>query len=124
MFSNKLISVIVLFVFTNTIVLFTKHFGSLLEIKFNFILVVNAMLFGMSFFNHYRLTQLSTTNAHAMVRSVMLGTLLKMIVFAGSALVYAMQKNGPVGVMTLLICMGLYLIYTFLEIQWVIKKKG
>jgi hypothetical protein len=124
MFSNKLIPVIALFVFTNTIVLFTEQFGHLTGLKFNFILVVNAMLFGMSFFNHYRLTQLSATNAHAMVRSVMLGTLLKMIVFAGSALVYATQKKGPVGVLTLLICMGLYLIYTLLEIQWVVKKKG
>ena len=58
-----------------------------------------------------------------MVQSVMLGSLLKMVVFAGAALVYATQKKGPVGIITLLVCMALYLIYTWLEIQWTTKKK-
>ena len=85
---------------------------------------MNALLFGMSLFNHYRLSYNINNNPNAMVRSVMLGTLLKMIVFAGAALVYATQKKGPVGILTLIISMVLYLIYTFLEIQWTLKKKA
>lgn len=76
------------------------------------------MLFAMSIFNFIRLKKMDTTNPHAMVRSVMVGTLLKMLIFAGAALAYATKTKIPVGMPTLLVSMALYLIYTWLEIRW------
>lgn len=96
--------------------------GSIQKIKINFLLVVNIMLFLMSVVNYMRIRKMDASNPHAMVRSVMLGTLLKMVVFAGAALIYATQKIEPVGVSTLIISMGIYLVYTWLETRWVIKK--
>lgn len=58
-----------------------------------------------------------------MVQSVMLGTIIKMMVFAVAALLYAKQQKGPVGLNSLLISMGLYMAYTYLEIQWSLKKQ-
>lgn len=124
MFTKKLLPVFSVFVLTNLIVFILKNYLPIAQLKSDFILVVNALLFGMSLFNHYRLSYNINNNPNAMVRSVMLGTLLKMIVFAGAALVYATQKKGPVGILTLIISMVLYLIYTFLEIQWTLKKKA
>lgn len=124
MFTKKLLPVFSVFVLTNLIVFILKNYLPIAQLKSDFILVVNALLFGMSLFNHYRLSNNINNNPNAMVRSVMLGTLLKMIVFAGAALVYATQKKGPVGILTLIISMVLYLIYTFLEIQWTLKKKA
>jgi len=63
------------------------------------------------------------TNPNAIVRSVMMGTLLKLIVFAGAALTYLKQAKVPVGYPTLLTSMVLYSVYTWLEIKMVIQKK-
>ena len=57
-----------------------------------------------------------------MVQSVMMGTLVKMMIFAIAALIYSRQNLGPVGLITLFISMGIYLMYTVLEIQWTLKK--
>jgi hypothetical protein len=87
-------------------------------------MAVNLMLLMMSLFNFNRIRKVDLKNPRAMVNSVMVGTLLKMLVFAGSALFYATQKKAPVGIPTLLASMALYLIYTWLEIKWTqtIKK--
>lgn len=113
------IPVLFLFVLTNTLLLFSNaYFGTSTVFKFRFIMVVNLMLFTLSLFNFIRLRKVVLTKPSAMVRSVMVGTLLKMMVFAGAALTYAAQKQAPVGIPTLLSSMGLYLIYTWLEISW------
>jgi hypothetical protein len=97
--------------------------GIALPVKINFILTVNMMLFAMTFLNHIRLQRVDKTNPNAIVRSVMMGTLLKLIVFAGAALTYLKLAKVPVGYPTLLTSMVLYSVYTWLEIKMVIQKK-
>jgi len=92
-------------------------------LKINFLLVVNALLLFMYFFNVIRLNKLDKSNPNAMIRSVMIGTLLKMIVFIGVAMAYTTQVKVPVGMPTLLCSMGLYLVYTWLEIKGELVKK-
>ncbi len=116
---KQLIPILFLFVLTNTILLFSQsYFGVATAFKFKFIMVVNLMLFSLSIFNFIRLHKMNANQPSAMVRSVMVGTLLKMVIFASAALVYAKQTKVPVGFPTLLTSMGLYLIYTWLEINW------
>lgn len=116
---KALIPVLFLFVLTNTALLFSNtYFGTSTGFKFRFIMVVNLMLFMMSIFSFNRIRKIDYSNPRSVVNSVMIGTLLKMVVFAGAALAYASQKQGPVGMPTLLSSMGLYLIYTWLEISW------
>jgi uncharacterized membrane protein len=93
------------------------------NLKINFLLVVNGMLLFMYFFNMIRISKLDKANPNAMVRSVMVGTLLKMVVFIGMALVYTTQVKQPVGMATLLASMGIYLLYTWLEIKADVYKK-
>ena len=81
------------------------------------------MLLFMYFFNMIRISKLDKANPNAMVRSVMVGTLLKMVVFIGMALVYTTQVKQPVGMATLLASMGIYLLYTWLEIKADVYKK-
>lgn len=123
MIRKFLIPILFLFVFINILLLggyFIFENNALL--KFKFIMVVNLMLFGMAIVNLIRLVKMDAQNPHAMVRSVMVGSFLKMILFAGSALIYATQKKSPVGYPTLLVSMGLYLIYTWVELGWTKKK--
>jgi heme/copper-type cytochrome/quinol oxidase subunit 3 len=92
------------------------------RLKIPFLMTVNGMLLLMSVVNYVRFIKSDTNNPNAMVRSVMLGTLLKLMVFAGSALAYAKQVKTPLGMVNLLIAMAFYMIFTWLEIKWVIRK--
>ena len=123
MFLKKNLTAFLLFMIvlvTGQTILFN---GIAVPVKINFILTVNMMLFAMTFLNHIRLQRVDKTNPNAIVRSVMMGTLLKLIVFAGAALTYLKQAKVPVGYPTLLISMVLYSVYTWLEIKMVIQKK-
>ena len=92
------------------------------RLKVPFLMTVNGMLLLMSIVNYVRFIKSDATNPNAMVRSVMLGTLLKLMVFAGSALAYATQVKTPLGMMNLIIAMLFYMSFTWLEIKWVIRK--
>jgi hypothetical protein len=97
--------------------------GIRVPFKVNFVLTVNMMLFSMVYLNYIRLQRLDQNNPNALIRSVMLGTLFKLIIFAGAALTYVKQVKEPVGYPSLLASMALYLAYTWLEIKDVISKK-
>jgi predicted permease len=107
----------------NAVGLYCIYYFPLEGIKIPFILVVNLMLFVLSVFSFRRIQKMDVQKPNLMVQSVMMGTIIKMMVFAVAALVYAKQQKGPVGLTSLFISMGLYLVYTYLEIQWSLKKQ-
>jgi len=92
------------------------------KLKIPFLMTVNGMLLLMSVVNYLRFIKSDSNNPNAMVRSVMLGTLLKLMVFAGSALAYATQVKTPLGMINLIIAMAFYMSFTWLEIKWVMRK--
>ncbi len=120
---KKFLPVLALFMFINAIGLYSINFLPIEGVKIPFVLVVNGMLFALSLLNFRRVQKMDIHKPNQMVQSVMLGTLIKMMVFAVAALVYSKQQKGPVGFITLLISMGLYLVYTYVEIQWTLKKQ-
>jgi hypothetical protein len=115
--NKKFLPVTALFVLMNTIGLYCIYFFPINGIKLSFILVVNLMLFILALFNFWRIQKMDLSKPNQMVQSVMMGTLVKMMIFAIAALIYSRQNLGPVGLITLFISMGIYLMYTFLEIQ-------
>lgn len=119
---KKFLPVLALFMFINAVGLYSIYYLSIEGVKMPFILVVNAMLFALSFFNYRRVLNMDISKPNQMVQSVMIGTIIKMMVFAVAALVYAKQQKAPVGLTSLFMSMGLYLTYTYLEIQWTLKK--
>jgi hypothetical protein len=123
MFQKKSLPILFVFIVVNLFGILV-HKGFLpTALKMNFLLVVNGMLLLMYFFNLIRTSKLDHTNPNAMVRSVMIGTLLRMVVFIGVALAYTTQIKQPVGMPTLLASMGLYLLYTWLEVKGEVYKK-
>ncbi len=121
MFIKKMIPIFILFVFINSLCFVGRELDLAIGVNYYFILTVNTMLLFMAVVSHYRIKNMDKNNANAMVRSVMLGTLLKLGVFSIAALVYAKTQNTKVGIPTLLISMGLYLLYTWFEIKWSTK---
>ena len=122
-FQKKFRPVLALFFAVIALAVLTQIVSIPFTINSNFILVVNLILFTMALFNFKRISQLDLNNPNAMVRSVMTGTMLKFIVFGGGALWYATQKKAPIGTNNLFIAMGLYLLYTWMEIGWTKIKK-
>jgi hypothetical protein len=122
-FQKQFRPVFALFFAVLALVLLQQKLAIQLPINGLFVMVVNAMLFSMALFNFKRISQVDVNNPNAMVRSVMTGTMLKFIVFGGAALWYATQKKVPIGTNNLFIAMGLYLVYTWIEIGWTKRKK-
>lgn len=122
-FQKDFRSVFALFFAVLALVLLVQKLDIQLPINGVFVMVVNGMLFSMALFNHKRISQVDVKNPNAMVRSVMMGTMLKFIVFGGAALWYATQKKVPIGTNNLMIAMALYLSYTWIEIGWTKRKR-
>lgn len=122
MLIKKMIPIFILFVFVNALCYIGMELDFVMDVNYYFILVVNTMLLFMAILSYFRIRGMDKHNANAMVRSVMLGTLLKMGVFAIAALVYAKTQSTKVSMPTLLISMVLYLFYTWFEIKWTTQK--
>jgi len=122
-FQKKFRPVFALFFAVFTIALLLLNSPLLVRVNGFFILVVNGILFVLALINYLRLSKLDRNNPNALVRSMMSGTIIKFIVFGGAALWYALQKKAPIGTYNLLIAMGLYLWYSWIEIGWTKIKK-
>jgi predicted ABC-type exoprotein transport system permease subunit len=122
-FQKKFRPVFALFFAVFTIALLLLNSPLLVRVNGFFILVVNGILFVLALINYLRLSKLDRNNPNALVRSMMSGTMIKFIVFGGAALWYALQKKAPIGTYNLLIAMGLYLWYSWIEIGWTKIKK-
>lgn len=59
---------------------------------------------------------LKTENPHAFVRSIMGATVLKLFTIAGAAFIYVYMSGPARSKYALLICMGLYIIYSIIEV--------
>jgi hypothetical protein len=122
-FQKKFRPIFALFFAALAIAVLLQKIPFLDRVNGNFIIVVNGILFILALINYLRLSKLDRNNPNAMVRSMMSGTMIKFIVFGGAALWYAMQKKAPIGTYNLLIAMGLYLWYSWIEIGWTKVKK-
>ena len=122
-FQKKFLPVFALFFAVLTLALIQLKLPLHSAINSSFIIIVNSILFVIALINYKRLSQVDLSNPNRMVRSVMVGTMLKFIVFGGAALWYATQKKAPIGIYNLLIAMGLYLWYNWIEIGWTKIKK-
>jgi len=122
-FQKKFIPVFALFFAIFALVLIQQKIAIQIPINSNFIIIVNSIFFVIALVNFKRISQLDVSNPNMMVRSVITGTMIKFIIIGGAALWYAIQKKAPLGTYNLLIAMGLYLWYTWIEIGWTKIKK-
>jgi len=121
-FQKKFLPIVALFFAVLALTLILQQ-TNLTRINSNFIIIVNGILLFMALFNFKRISQVDLSKPNAMVRSVMTGTMFKFIIFGGAALWYATQKKAPIGNLNLMIAMGLYIMYSWIEIGWTKIKK-
>ena len=82
----------------------------------------NLIVFGISFLSYWMAMKgLTTKNNHAFFRWVYGSVMLKLFLLAGVAFVYIMMSQKEVNKPGLFFCMGLYIIYTFIEVSALMK---
>jgi len=82
----------------------------------------NIIVFGISFLSYWMAMRgLTTKNNHAFFRWVYGSVMLKLFLLAGGAFVYIMMRQKEVNKPGLFFCMGLYIIYTFIEVSALMK---
>ena len=120
---KKFIPVIGLFLLINLIVIIFGN--SLKEYGFDigFLIVANLILFLLTFLGFYIQTRgVRSTNIHAFIRGIYSSFLIKMFVIVGAILIYILVMGGEANKPSILTSMGIYLIYTFLEVVQLMKS--
>lgn len=114
---NTFFPLIVVFVLVNVLCLSFQAQLQLHNIDARVVQGGNGLLFLLaviSAFMHFK--ALKTENPHAFVRSIMGATVLKLFSIAGAALIYIYMAGKARSKYALLICMGLYIVYSIIEV--------
>ena len=82
----------------------------------------NLLIFGISFLSYWMAVKgLTTKNNHAFFRWVYGSIMIKLFLLAGVAFIYIVMNKKEVNKPSLFFCMGLYIIYTFIEVSALMK---
>jgi hypothetical protein len=120
-FRNFLPAIILFLLLNSGFLVMTKN---LEEWGFNYpvLLIGNLVVFAISFLSYYMAVRgLSTKNNHAFFRWVYGSVMLKLFLLAGVAFIYIMMNKKEVNKPALFFCMGMYIIYTFIEVSALMK---
>ena len=115
---------VIVFILISLMSLAFVSFLKSLKIDGMLVFGANCLLFLISIYNlaqHFK--ALENTNPFAMVRGVMGTTVLKLFVLGGAAFIYLYNAGENKNVNGLFIAMGLYIIYTWLDVRIVLKAK-
>jgi len=86
------------------------------------LVIGNLLVFAISFLSYWMAVKgLTTKNNHAFFRWVYGSIMIKLFLLAGVAFVYIMMNKKEVNKPALFFCMGLYIIYTFIEVSALMK---
>lgn len=94
--------------------------------KINWVVVegANAVLFVLTFLNiYFQQKNINNPNQAAVIRGVMAGTFLKLMGLAAAAIIYLVAAGANRSVNAVFVGMGLYIIYTWLEVKISLQMK-
>lgn len=96
------------------------------DYKINWVVVMgaNIILFVFSILNiYFQQKNINNPNQAAVIRGVMAGTFLKLMGLAAAALIYLVAAGANRSVNAVFAGMGLYIVYTWLEVKISLKLK-
>jgi hypothetical protein len=89
------------------------------------VLIGNALLFGIALLNiAYHRASLQKKNPQAVLRSVMGATMVKLFVLAALVIIYLVSAGSARSIYGVIACMGLYIIYSWLETKILLQLKS
>jgi hypothetical protein len=123
-FQQLYIPLIVLFGLVNTICFLLKDALKLKGIDPMMVVGANTLLFLICTFSiRSQIKSANNTNPHAMVRGVMGSVVLKLFVLGTAAFIYLYNVGEAQSVNGIFVSMGLYIIYTCLEVKMAMQIK-
>jgi RsiW-degrading membrane proteinase PrsW (M82 family) len=123
-FLQKIMPIFGVFILVNSIATFAKNWLAIHKINADVVIGANVVLFVVSILilvMHNK--AFANKNPNAVVRSMMLGTLIKLIVVASAVLIYVVMAGAKRNSYGVFCGMGLYIIYTFIEVRIATKMK-
>ena len=91
-------------------------------VDYSVLVIGNLLVFAISFLSYWMAVRgLTTKNNHAFFRWVYGSVMLKLFLLAGVAFAYIMMNKKEVNKPALFFCMGLYIVYTFIEVSALMK---
>ena len=117
-----LLPVMLLFLVLAAFFIVGKNMLSRWDVDQGVLLAGNAILFIITLVS-YALAHrgLNSTNSHAFVRAVYGSVMIKLFLCLIAAFIYISINKGNLNKPALFTCMGLYLVYTFMEVSALMK---
>ena len=119
---NKLFPALLIFILVNVIVFAMKDFLSRNNVDTGFVLITNLLLFVLVAFSMLlQLGSLHSANNHAFIRGVYTSMMIRMFICMVAIFIYIYSKSGNVNKPGLFTGMGLYILYTAVEVNGLMK---
>jgi hypothetical protein len=114
--------IVIVFIVLNGFFLSGKNMLSRNGFDQEVLIIGNLVLFIIRLFSIWINTRNSSnTNPQAFIRGIYLGTMIKLFVCAIAAFIYIFQFRSNVSKPSLFVCMGLYIVYTVIEVSVLTK---
>ena len=115
--------IVLLFVVLNGFFLAAKNMLQRWHVDQDVLIIGNVVLFFITIVS-YLIAQrgLKNTNTHVFIRSVIGGIMIKLFVTVIAAFIYISIFKKEINKPALFTCMGLYLVYTFVEVSVLTKQ--
>jgi len=115
---NPLFPIIIFFILLNALFITGKNFLERFGFDQSVLIIGNLILFAATLVSFVFAKQgLRSENPQAFVRSVYMSIMIKLFICVIAALVYIFLFRKDVNRPALFTCMGLYLVYTFVEVS-------
>jgi hypothetical protein len=119
---RNFIPAIILFLVLNSVFLVLMRRLEDWGFSYSVLVFGNLLVFGISFLSYWMgVRGLTTKNNHAFFRWVYGSIMIKLFLLAGVAFVYIVMNKKEINKPGLFFCMGLYVIYTFIEVSGLMK---
>lgn len=110
--------IVLLFIILNAMAISMRSKWVGWNINQDVVIAGNLLLFAITFISYLIAKKgLQNKNPHAFIRSVYISIMLKMFLCIIAAFIYISINKTELNKPALFICMGLYLVYTFLEVS-------
>ncbi len=110
--------IVIMFIILNGVLIALQHKLENKNIKIDVVLIANLLLFGVSMLNiWFQMKSLRNPNSAAVIRGLMAGTFIKLFVLASTAMIYLVAAGQNRSVNSVFVAMGLYILYTWLEVR-------
>jgi len=119
---SKSVPLIVLFILINALAFILRTFLHDQGFGIKFLLTANLLLFCMSLFAFFiQMSGLKSTNINAFIRGVYGSLLVKVFIVIIALGIYLFITKGKVNKPSLFTSMGLYILYTVIEVRQLMK---